>query len=165
MLSDDYAGLKRGAEIAVHPNGRYLYASNREHKSIAIFAIDGVTGKLTGMDRVCGSREDSTQTSPSIPTASSCSPRARIRIPSPCWHRPALRLVNAFWTPRRSARSGLDRLRAAALSAQSYLPGLAGNFASGFMSPWNIRVTSPASLRYQSLGSSAPSASSVNQKP
>jgi 6-phosphogluconolactonase len=52
MLPDDYAGLKSGAEIAVHPNGRYLYASNREHNSIAIFAIDGVTGKLTAVDRV-----------------------------------------------------------------------------------------------------------------
>lgn len=52
MLPDGYAGVKSGAEIAVHPNGRYLYASNREHNSIAIFAIDGATGKLTAVDRV-----------------------------------------------------------------------------------------------------------------
>jgi 6-phosphogluconolactonase len=52
MLPEDYAGLKSGAEIAVHPNGSFLYASNREHNSIAIFAIDGVTGKLTAVDRV-----------------------------------------------------------------------------------------------------------------
>ena len=31
-------------------------------------------------------------------------------------------------------------------------PGLEGNFGSGLRSPWNIRVISPASLRYQSLG-------------
>jgi 6-phosphogluconolactonase len=36
----------------VHPNGKFLYASNREHNSIAIFGIDGATGKLTAVDRV-----------------------------------------------------------------------------------------------------------------
>lgn len=35
------------AEIRVHPNGRFLYVSNRGHNSIAIFAIDPSTGKLT----------------------------------------------------------------------------------------------------------------------
>ena len=35
------------AEIAVHPNGKYLYASNRGHDSIASFSIDPATGKLT----------------------------------------------------------------------------------------------------------------------
>lgn len=35
------------AEIAVHPSGRFLYASNRGHDSIAGYAIDGATGKLT----------------------------------------------------------------------------------------------------------------------
>jgi 6-phosphogluconolactonase len=36
----DFTGLKSGAEIAVHPNGRFLYASNRNHNSIGIFTID-----------------------------------------------------------------------------------------------------------------------------
>jgi 6-phosphogluconolactonase len=36
-----------GAEIAVHPSGRFLYASNRGHDSIAGYAIDAATGKLT----------------------------------------------------------------------------------------------------------------------
>jgi 6-phosphogluconolactonase len=36
-----------GAEIAVHPTGRFLYASNRGHDSIAMYAIDEATGKLT----------------------------------------------------------------------------------------------------------------------
>jgi 6-phosphogluconolactonase len=31
----------------VHPNGRFLYASNRGHDSIAIFAIDPRQGTLT----------------------------------------------------------------------------------------------------------------------
>jgi len=35
------------ADIHVHPNGRFVYASNRVHDSIAIFAIDPKTGRLT----------------------------------------------------------------------------------------------------------------------
>ncbi|MFM8282612.1 MAG: lactonase family protein [Planctomycetaceae bacterium] len=35
------------AEIAVHPTGRFLYGSNRGHDSIAIYAIDTGTGRLT----------------------------------------------------------------------------------------------------------------------
>jgi 6-phosphogluconolactonase len=34
------------AEIAIHPNGKYLYASNRGHDSIAVFARDDVSGRL-----------------------------------------------------------------------------------------------------------------------
>jgi len=29
-----------GAEIVVHPSGRFLYASNRGHDTIAMFAVD-----------------------------------------------------------------------------------------------------------------------------
>jgi 6-phosphogluconolactonase len=35
------------AEVVVHPSGKFLYGSNRGHNSIAIFAIDPDTGKLT----------------------------------------------------------------------------------------------------------------------
>jgi 6-phosphogluconolactonase len=35
------------AEIAIHPTGRYLYASNRGHDSIAVYAINYETGRLT----------------------------------------------------------------------------------------------------------------------
>lgn len=35
------------AEVQVHPSGRFLYGSNRGHDSIAVFAIDAETGKLT----------------------------------------------------------------------------------------------------------------------
>jgi len=41
----DRAGYST-AEIAVHPNGRFLYVSNRGHDSLAIFSIDQTTGKL-----------------------------------------------------------------------------------------------------------------------
>lgn len=34
------------AEVAIHPNGRFLYASNRGHDSIALFAIVGDTTDL-----------------------------------------------------------------------------------------------------------------------
>ncbi|MGL6226866.1 MAG: lactonase family protein [Thermoguttaceae bacterium] len=34
------------AEIAVHPNGRFVYASNRGHDSIAVFSVDAESGQL-----------------------------------------------------------------------------------------------------------------------
>lgn len=36
-----------GAGIAVHPNGRFVYSSNRGHNSIATFAVDQGSGRLT----------------------------------------------------------------------------------------------------------------------
>lgn len=36
-----------GAELAIHPLGRFLYTSIRGHNSIALFRIDQNTGKLT----------------------------------------------------------------------------------------------------------------------
>ncbi|MEX2139263.1 MAG: lactonase family protein [Pirellulales bacterium] len=35
------------AEVQVHPSGKFLYGSNRGHNSLAIFAIDQGTGRLT----------------------------------------------------------------------------------------------------------------------
>jgi len=49
-LSADYNGPKSGAEIAVSPDGKFLYASNRGDDSIAAFAIDPETGTLTKID-------------------------------------------------------------------------------------------------------------------
>lgn len=37
------------AEIQVHPSGKFVYVSNRGHNSLAIFAIDEATGKLTAV--------------------------------------------------------------------------------------------------------------------
>ena len=42
-----YTAINTGAEIAVAPSGRVVYASNRGHDSIAIFAIDRRDGTLT----------------------------------------------------------------------------------------------------------------------
>lgn len=36
-----------GAEVQVHPSGKFLYASNRGHDSVVVFAIDQSTGRLT----------------------------------------------------------------------------------------------------------------------
>jgi len=37
------------AEIVAHPNGKFVYASNRGHHSIAMFSVDEATGRLTFM--------------------------------------------------------------------------------------------------------------------
>jgi 6-phosphogluconolactonase len=36
-LPDDFHGASTTAEVAVHPNGRFVYASNRGHDSLAVF--------------------------------------------------------------------------------------------------------------------------------
>jgi 6-phosphogluconolactonase len=46
-LPKDFSGKNTAAEIAVHPNGKFLYASNRGHDSIAVFAVNQQTGQLT----------------------------------------------------------------------------------------------------------------------
>src|SRR5215470_4925230 len=45
-----YTGNNTGAEIAVAPSGRVVYASNRGHDSVAIFAVDQNAGTLTSVD-------------------------------------------------------------------------------------------------------------------
>ena len=43
-------GVEKGfstADVQVHPSGRFLYGSNRGHDSLAVFAIDQATGRLT----------------------------------------------------------------------------------------------------------------------
>ncbi len=51
-LPAGFAGLKWGAEVRVHPNGKFLYASNRTHDSLAVFAIAADTGRLTLLEIV-----------------------------------------------------------------------------------------------------------------
>ncbi len=46
-LPAGFSGTSAGAEIFVDKSGRFLYASNRGDDSIAEFAIDAKTGKLT----------------------------------------------------------------------------------------------------------------------
>jgi 6-phosphogluconolactonase len=38
------------ADIRIHPDGRFVYASNRGHDSLAIFRIEENTGELTPVD-------------------------------------------------------------------------------------------------------------------
>jgi 6-phosphogluconolactonase len=46
-LPKDFSGENTDAEIEIHPSGKFLYASNRGHNSIAVFAIDPDKGTLT----------------------------------------------------------------------------------------------------------------------
>src|SRR5262249_43937988 len=46
-LPENFSGRNDAAEIAMHPNGKFLFTSNRGHDSIALFHIDANTGKLT----------------------------------------------------------------------------------------------------------------------
>ncbi len=46
-LPADFSGANTTAEVQIDAAGRFLYGSNRGHNSIAIFAVDGQTGKLS----------------------------------------------------------------------------------------------------------------------
>ena len=48
----DFSGENSPSEISVHPNGRFLYASNRGHDSIAVFEIDSTEGTLEAVQHV-----------------------------------------------------------------------------------------------------------------
>jgi 6-phosphogluconolactonase len=45
-LPAGFKGINHCAEVVVHPNGKFLYGSNRGHDSLAVFAIDPATGRL-----------------------------------------------------------------------------------------------------------------------
>ena len=49
-LPPDFHGNSGCSEITIHPNGKFLYASNRGHDSIAVFAIDAKSGRLTPVE-------------------------------------------------------------------------------------------------------------------
>jgi len=59
-LAPDFIGTNDSAEIAIHPNGKFLYESNRRFRSatlfgpdtIGVFAIDPVKGTLTAVEQV-----------------------------------------------------------------------------------------------------------------
>ena len=46
-LPDSFKGISWCAEVRVHPNGKFLYGSNRGYDSIAIYQIDQQKGTLT----------------------------------------------------------------------------------------------------------------------
>lgn len=51
-LPADFKGENYCAEVVVHPNGKFLYASNRGHHSIAVYEINQTTGQLTAKGQV-----------------------------------------------------------------------------------------------------------------
>jgi 6-phosphogluconolactonase len=54
-LPTDFKSVNYGAELHLHPtSGRFLYASNRGHDSIAVFTVDKATGLLTLLQHVHG---------------------------------------------------------------------------------------------------------------
>jgi 6-phosphogluconolactonase len=46
-LPDDFQGENTCADIHLSPDGRYVYVSNRGHDSLAVFAIEQQSGRLT----------------------------------------------------------------------------------------------------------------------
>lgn len=51
-LPDGFKGTNLAADIHVHPNGKFLYLSNRGHNAIAIFSIDS-----SGMIKLVGEQD------------------------------------------------------------------------------------------------------------
>jgi 6-phosphogluconolactonase len=51
-LPKDFTGGSSTAEIAVHPNGRFLYGSNRGHDTIARYSLDPAKGTMTYIENV-----------------------------------------------------------------------------------------------------------------
>ncbi len=49
-LPDDFSGESWAGGIQIAPSGRFLYASNRGDDSIAVFAIDPTSGRLTRVE-------------------------------------------------------------------------------------------------------------------
>ena len=46
-LPKDFMGKNTCADVHFHPNGKFVYGSNRGHNSIVIYSFDAATGKLT----------------------------------------------------------------------------------------------------------------------
>jgi len=46
-LPADYDGRRWASDVHMHPSGRFLYAANRAHDSLAIFAVDADSGRLS----------------------------------------------------------------------------------------------------------------------
>jgi 6-phosphogluconolactonase len=49
-LPKNFSGSNDAAEIKIHSSGRFLFASNRGHDTVAVFSIDSKTGALTLAD-------------------------------------------------------------------------------------------------------------------
>lgn len=56
-LPEGFTDRNTTAEIEVHPNGKFVYGSNRGHNSIVVYQRDGETGALTLLQHApCGGR-------------------------------------------------------------------------------------------------------------
>lgn len=51
-LAADFKGASTTAEVVVHPNGRFVYGSNRGEESVVAMQVDAASGKLTVAGRV-----------------------------------------------------------------------------------------------------------------
>jgi 6-phosphogluconolactonase len=51
-LPPDFSGPNKTAEVVVHPNGRYVYGSNRGHDSIVVFTRNPHDGRLSHLETV-----------------------------------------------------------------------------------------------------------------
>ena len=45
-MPEYFDGPNSAGEIAMHPSGKFLYASNRGHNSVVLFAVDADKGSL-----------------------------------------------------------------------------------------------------------------------
>ena len=50
-LPEDFHGKNTSAEVALAPSGKFIYASNRGDDSIAVFAVDEASGRLSFVER------------------------------------------------------------------------------------------------------------------
>ena len=50
-LPEDFHGINTAAEVAVHPSGKFVYASNRGDDSIVAFVVDAQNGRLDFVER------------------------------------------------------------------------------------------------------------------
>ena len=56
-LPMDFTTANKTAEVEVHPNGNFVYASNRGHDSIAVYQRDPKTGGLSFLQHApCGGK-------------------------------------------------------------------------------------------------------------
>ena len=51
-LPEGYSGNNSTADVHLNPSGTFLYGSNRGHDSIAVFAVDAATGRMTAQGQV-----------------------------------------------------------------------------------------------------------------
>jgi 6-phosphogluconolactonase len=102
-LPADFRGENKSAAIRVHPNGRFIYGTNRGHDSVAVFAFDSAAGRLSRIE---------------IVSSGGAAPRDAILTPDARWLLVALQDSNTLTALRVDAVTG----RLAAASATANVP-------------------------------------------